>query len=249
MQPATTEKEYDIRFFDVDFKKRLTVQRLMNFFEDSAISQSERLGVGLEFLKHSRMAWVIHQWNIKVEKFPVFGEKIRVKTWPDGVYKFYAFRKFELSDANNNKMITADSIWLLLDTEKRRPMKVPDQLYQAYGMEKELSDDSRILKLKEPLRVDSEREFKVRFSDIDINNHVNNVKYYEWAFESLPQDILENYSLKSVKLTYKKEAKLGDIIAARAEVKLGREEYICYHKVSDGMKSELCFAETEWKKE
>lgn len=249
MQPATTEKEYDIHFYDVDFKKRLTVQRLMNFFEDAAITQSERLGVGLEYLKHSKLAWVIHQWNIKVEKFPYFGEKIKVKTWPDGVYKFYAFRKFELTDTANTKLITADSTWLLLDTEKKRPMKVPDQLYQAYGMDKELSDDSRLLKLKEPLRVDSEREFKVRFSDIDINNHVNNVKYYEWAFESLPQDILQNYSMKTVKLTYKKEAKLGDVVTARAEVKLGREEYICYHKLMDGLKAELCFAETEWKKE
>lgn len=249
MQPATTEKEYDIRFYDVDFKKRLTVQRLMNFFEDSAIAQSERLGVGLEFLRHSKMTWVIHQWNVKVDKFPVFGEKIRVKTWPDGVYKFYAFRKFEVTDVSNNKMITADSTWLLLDTEKKRPMKVPEQLFQAYGMDKELSDDSRLLKLKEPLRIDSDRDFKVRFSDIDINNHVNNVKYYEWAFESLPQDILENYTLKTVKLTYKKEAKLGDVITARAEVKLGREEYICYHKLVDGMKAEICFAETEWKKE
>jgi medium-chain acyl-[acyl-carrier-protein] hydrolase len=249
MQVATTDKEYDIRFYDVDQKKRLTVQRMMNFFEDSAISQSERLGVGLEYLRHSKLAWVIHQWNIKIDKFPYYSEKIKVRTYPEGFYKFYAFRKFEVFDNNNNKMIDGNSVWLLLDTEKKRPIRVPEQLAQAYGLDKELTDDSKMTKVREPLRVDSEREFKVRFSDIDINNHVNNVNYYEWAFESLPQDILSNYSIKSVKLTYKKEAKLGDIITARSEVKLGREEYICYHKLMDALKAELCFAETEWQKE
>lgn len=249
MQAATTDKEFELHFYDVDYRKRLTVQRLMNFFEDAAISQSERLGVGLEFLKHSRLAWVIHQWNIKIDRYPVFGEKIKVRTYPEGFYKFYAFRKFEVFDAGNNKMVNGDSVWLLLDADKKRPVKVPEQLAHAYGLEKELADDSRIVKLKEPLRVDSEREFKVRFSDIDINNHVNNVQYFEWAFESLPEDMLKNYSVKNLKLTYKKEARFGDTVTARSEVKLGREEYVCYHKVMDAMKAELCFAETEWQKE
>ena len=37
--------------------------------------------------------------------------------------------------------------------------------------------------------------FKVRYGDIDSNMHVNNVRYVEWAIESLPLDIVLNYEI------------------------------------------------------
>lgn len=249
MQPATTEKEYDLRFYDVDYKRRLTVSRMINFFEDTVLYQSERLGVGLDYLHHNKIAWIVNQWNIRIERYPQFPEKIRVKTVADGIYKFYGFRRFEILGSDNTKMVAADSTWVLIDAESRRPMKIPEYFYQAYGIDRELTDDSKVLKLREPLRVDSEKEFRVRWTDMDINNHVNNVKYFEWIYESMPHDLLAGYFLKTVKLTYRKEAKYGGSVTARSEVKLGREEYVCYHRVVDEMKAELCFAETEWKKE
>ena len=51
--------------------------------------------------------------------------------------------------------------------------------------------------------------FKVRYTDIDSNNHVNNTKYIDWAIETLPEDIVNNYVLDEVKVTFEKECKYG----------------------------------------
>ena len=58
----------------------------------------------------------------------------------------------------------------------------------------------------------SEKSFDVRYSDIDTNMHVNNVKYVSWALETVPKDIVLNYELKNVKVTYEKETTYGETI-------------------------------------
>lgn len=62
------------------------------------------------------------------------------------------------------------------------------------------------LKLSKCSKVDSEKRFSVRYSDIDLNLHVGNVTYLEWILETIPFDIMTNYKIDSVKIKYQKRA-------------------------------------------
>ena len=48
------------------------------------------------------------------------------------------------------------------------------------------------------------------FRDLDINSHVNNVRYAEWILETLPHEVLFNWHLTSLELEFKSELRLGD---------------------------------------
>ena len=54
-------------------------------------------------------------------------------------------------------------------------------------------------------KADNENIFKVRYGDIDSNMHVNNVRYVEWAVESLPLETVLNYELKELNVVFEKE--------------------------------------------
>ena len=63
--------------------------------------------------------------------------------------------------------------------------------------------------------------FEVRNSDIDLNHHVNNVKYAQWILDALPIEILRTgANLVGYEVNFLAEAKIGDQI----KIQIGAEE-------------------------
>ncbi len=48
-------------------------------------------------------------------------------------------------------------------------------------------------------------EYKIRINDIDANLHVNNARYFDFAFSELGMDYLNEHQLKQVVIKYEKE--------------------------------------------
>lgn len=71
-----------VRYSETDSGQKMTFQALTNYLQDCCIFQSEDLGIGVDYLKEHAQAWFLASWQIVVERLPVLGEKITVKTWP-----------------------------------------------------------------------------------------------------------------------------------------------------------------------
>lgn len=246
MNPALLEQEYRIRYYEVDYKKRVLITSLMNYFDDIAMCQSEKLGVGIDYLKERNIAWMLYKWDITIHKYPVYGEIIKVRTVPNSFKKFYAYRRFDILNGQGEKFVSANSLWLLINTDKKRPIKITKDMYKAYQVRSD--EPSEIRKITGPSTIDMEKEFNVRYSDIDTNRHVNNVKYAAWAIETIPLDIVLNYTLANLKVIYKKETTYGKTIKALTQVKTLGDSITCMHSIVDENNKELCILESQWLK-
>lgn len=244
--PICKEKEFEIHFYETDFRRRVLPSRLLNYCDDIAVTQTEDLGVGIDYLSENHIAWVLHQWDIKIADYPVFQDTIRVKTTPYASKKFYAYRLYEIFNTEGRKIFTAHSSWFLIDLDKKRPLKIPDHMRQAYGM---ADEPEGALELEKPSEINDysdKKTFQVRYSDIDTNRHVNNVKYVEWAMEALPFEILEQCTLRELKIIYKKEAKYADQVESWVKTEGGQNRWRCYHKIAAADGSEFCTMESIW---
>lgn len=246
MQPNLFEQEYRIHYYEIDYKKRALITSLMNYFDDVATCQSEKLRVGIDYLRERNLAWMLYKWDIDIYKYPVFGERVIVRTAPHSFYKFYAYRWFEILSQKGEKLVSANSQWLFVNTAKKRPMKIPEEMYEIYKVG---ADNSlEIEDIAPPSSVDTEKIFNVRYSDIDTNRHVNNVKYAAWAIETVPLDIVLNYTLANLKVTYKKETTYGKTIKALAQIIKQGDEITCGHCIVDEDEKELSLLESKWAK-
>ncbi|KAK1298086.1 hypothetical protein QJS10_CPB14g00266 [Acorus calamus] len=54
-------------------------------------------------------------------------------------------------------------------------------------------------------------------SDLDMNHHVNNVKYVKWMLETIPEQFLEGHQLSSITLEYRRECGSSDIVQSLCE--------------------------------
>jgi medium-chain acyl-[acyl-carrier-protein] hydrolase len=248
MTKLSTLKEFEVNYYEIDFRKRLLITSLINYFEDTAIKQSQDLGRGLDYMEKSNSAWVLFKWDIHIKRYPGFREKIKVTTIPYSLRKFYGYRSFIVVDEKENEICSANSAWLLMDTEKRRAKRITDDMYRVYGLTREDDEFIDIENIHLPDNFTTEKIFNVRYSDIDTNRHVNNVKYIDWAIETMPSDIMIAYSMKNIKITYKKEATYGEKVKSSSCIVKKGEEYVGIHLISNLEGEKLCLLETVWEK-
>ena len=92
-----------------------------------------------------------------------------------------------------------------------------------------------------------------RWSDLDVNQHVNNVKYIGWILESAPVGMMESQKLKSMTLEYRRECGRDSVLQSLTAVSgcdigsLGTAgEVECQHllRLQDG--AEVVRGRTEW---
>lgn len=242
------EREYEVHYYDVDVKLQCKIESIINYFTDIGTKQSEKFGVGIEYMSERNLAWVFCKYDIKINRYPKYGEKIKVATNALGFKRFYASRLYEIFDEEGNKIVEAVGVFLLIDINKRRAVRIPLEQYEFYGVSAEEEYNINVSKLEKLKEKMYSKEFKVRYSDIDSNTHVNNVKYIEWSLESIPVEILYNNNLVELSVVFEKECSYGDEIKSTCEIKETDDQYIILHKIENNEGKELTTLISKWDK-
>jgi len=241
-------KTYEINYYDVDYRLKCKVSSIINFICDAGTQQSESVGGGIKYCLENNCAWVFYKYDIKMHRYPVFGETISITTQSVGFRKFYGLRKYIIKDEKGTVIGEALALFFLINIEKRRPMRIQKEQYDFYGLDGDINYDVSMEDIQKMEKEMYKKEFTIRYSDIDTNLHVNNVKYVEWALEVIPMDIIKNYELKRVKVTFEKETTYGASIAVLGEIKEEKDKLMTYHTIKNGEGKELTILEYEWQK-
>lgn len=240
------ERNYYVHIYETNLRNELDIPYLMRYFEEMALMQSHAEGVGLDYYQKHDVAWVLHQFDIQIQRLPRFSEVVTLRTQPVSTYKFMGFRKYWVLDSNNKPLITADTSWLFINPKTRRPMRVNEDMKQAYGHAgaEEFKPDMADVPCLE--RVDLSKSFPVRFSDIDVNNHVNNTHYVEWALEALPPEVRDQGILRNIRIAFKKETAYGEMILSEAQQQQTTDGYQFLHRISTSDGTTRCLLSSHW---
>ena len=206
------EKHYTVGNRDVGTNNKATNKAMLKYLENIACRHSDEVGYGINTIEQTGVVWILLDWKFKVIERPLYGQTIKVKTWSRKMEKFYAYRDFEIYDENDNILAIATTKWVLLDANTRKIQRIPEELVSKYKQETELQVfQNEIEKLHKPESEECSIEVKIRRTDIDINNHVNNLNYLDLAYEILPDEIY-NQDINNVRITYKHQTKRREIV-------------------------------------
>lgn len=205
------EVTYNVDYFNIDQNKRLTIPSLIDMFNNTAFIQSESLGLGLDFLSDENITWVFCKLALDLKRIPAFNETIICNTYCSGNSKYFASRNFEIFSENRELLGTAQGLYFLIDLSLRKPIKISDEIFRAFGTT-EKTTCLKNLKIAPLPLLESTESFKVKFYDIDTNGHVNNGVYAKWILESLPKNYLLNKELLKLEIIFENEVLLGETI-------------------------------------
>lgn len=201
-----------VRYSETDERGCLSVTGMINYLQDCSTFQSEDIGLGVSYLKEHHQAWWLSSWQIIIDREPVLGERIVMRTWPYDYKGIYAYRNFTIQDQEGRYLVRANSIWFLFDTQAGRPVRVTEADIKGYGaMEERLSMDYAPRRILIPEEYEKREPVLVAKHHIDTNHHVNNAQYVEIARELLPND----FRIGEIRVEYKTAAVMGDYMMPR----------------------------------
>ena len=201
----TLQTNFMITAAQTDLNARLRPGALLEMMQEMAGLHAERLGIGREKLLADNLVWVLTRLEVRMERWPRFGESISIETFPMPNRRWFFPRYFIFRDADGSEIGCAGSLWALLDIHERRMCKpdpviatMPDNsdLTPPMGMPATVAECSG-----EPV---CESRFPV-YTDLDMNGHVNNTRYADWCCNALGVDTMRTQELAAFAVNYNQE--------------------------------------------
>jgi medium-chain acyl-[acyl-carrier-protein] hydrolase len=189
------------------------------------------LGVGVRDLHAKGLTWVLARLHVKIKNIPLPGAKVHIATWPAGRHRLFAVRDFCLKDEAGTEILRATSAWALMNMETRRPARLDPHLpVFTNHPERMVVDDFS------PLPPVQEGGNPARFCaiaiDIDINDHVNNTVYLDWALRAIP-DLARQQTPLVMEAAFLGEARLNDEVLCHSESTAERDKTIVCQNLRD----------------
>ncbi len=215
MRPYT--RAFPVHSYEVDAFGEAAPAALAGYLQEVAGDHAAALGWSLPELMRRGLTWVLARQRIEIRATVRAGDVLEASTWPSGLDRFAAFRDFVLRrQADGVEVARAVSQWFVLDLATRRPVR-PDRVVAAGPADLPphvLEPPGRRLPALEGGF--EERRFRTRYSDIDLNQHVNNLSYLGWALESVPEETWRSARPATVDVQFLAECRYGSAVLARS---------------------------------
>lgn len=201
---------------DIEKDNILGNKAILKFFENIAGHHSDSLGYGLNNSNVTHLSWILLEWKIKSIKRIEYGEELSIDTWSRSIDKYYATRDFKMYNSKGELCVIGTSKWLLINTEKGAIVKPDETMIAKYESEPDNKVfEEELEKIKAPVEYTNEILYTVRRKDIDFIGHMHNLYYLDLAYEVLPEEVYAQRLFNDVRITYKKEIKLGDTVKCK----------------------------------
>lgn len=216
--PLFFQQKYFVRYSEMDYNKILKPSALLNFLQDIATIGADKAGFGYKDIIDKNLGWFLLKYHMEFNNFPQDIKELTIKTEARGYNKLFALRDFEIYDENNELIGRVSSSWALVNLTDKS-MALPSEIFPDKMLKYEKrEDDLSFPKTHNPETAEFSEEFKIRYDDIDVNHHVNNMNYIIWAFEALPKEFRNNHKLKTLDMLYKKEIQYGNTVLSEAKL-------------------------------
>jgi acyl-ACP thioesterase len=199
MDNSLYEKKILIRSEQVDMTRKLRMSELFRLMEEASIAHTEELGCTRERTLDRGLLWIITRQQAEIEELPAYDEEITVRSWQGDMMHVFFPRFYEIERAGR-VIVRGQALWMLIDEESRQ-MVMPED-YDIFIPGRPGSDDMMLA----PVVIPSElregesgndvnsgagagivirQDLVTRFSQVDINGHMNNTRYFDIIDDAL----------------------------------------------------------------
>ena len=199
---------FDVTDLHVDRFGRLKSSSILYFVQEAA-------GKHWQYIEnktgqHCGLYWVIIRHRVQVTRLPRKGETVHLETWPMPTTRVAYPRSVVAYDEQGNELFRSISLWVLMDPETRAMVLPGKSGVTVSGILRgnELPSPASLA----PATLSAEVERTVRFTDLDVNGHMNNARYLDHLADLLPGSFHENHVIRDMTLGYLAEAREGDTL-------------------------------------
>ncbi|MCE5343837.1 MAG: hypothetical protein LLF96_09715 [Eubacteriales bacterium] len=202
------EQTHILRAENVDVNSEWRYGEIFQAMQAAAEAQSERFNLGIDAMRAQNLAWVVARARLTLERALKLGESVTVRTWP-GLPKHLFFPRYFQLFSQGEPVGSAVMLYVQLDLTTRRmagPWLGGNEVVTC-DLQPPLPLPGGMPVLDAPAET---TERVARYSDVDINGHVNNARYLDWFFDCFPMEHHRARRLKDVLIHYDREITPGE---------------------------------------
>lgn len=204
-EKQTFSIEMEVPYYFVNFTGDIRLSALVDMMLLTSEKQLHQADAdSSEMVKNNGLGWVVVQYHMDIMQMPKLGQKLKISTQATSYNKYFFYRDFWIDDEDGNRMVSAQSAFVLIDIKERKIVGAADRLDDKFGAE-ETSKLVRFPRVKVPDDYDFKQEQHIGYYNIDVNKHVNNSYYFDWMVDTLDMDFIGSHRLKSMDIKYDKE--------------------------------------------
>ena len=205
--------------FHCDLTGRLFLGHLGNHLLNAADFHSADRNFGVKRLMAMKRSWVLSRLAIEMNEMLMQYDHFKVETWVESAMRFFTNRNFRIvADTPNGEKVYGygKSVWAMIDTETRQPS---DIFSVDNGAINDWIVDDKPCPIEKAGRVKMSGEGKLCrtietcYSDVDLNGHVNSVKYIEHVLDLWPAGWYRDHQVKRFEIAYVAESHAGDSLS------------------------------------
>ncbi len=208
--------------FHVDFTGRLTLGVLGNHLLNCAGFHAAERGFGMATVNEENYTWVLSRLAIEMEEMPAQYESFSIDTWVEDVYRLFTNRNYAIRDKDGRPIGYARSVWAMINMHTRKPI---DLLSVNGGSIRDFICDAPCpIDTPSRIKVDTGEEtasLRAKYSDIDVNGHVNSIRYIEHILDLFPLEMYRTQRVRRFEMAYVAESYYDDTLSFYLEGESG----------------------------
>lgn len=215
--PSEYTLTHTVSISDCDARAHWRPSSILIVMQELAEVHAASLGFSRAMLIENGMVWVLYRQRIMMHSYPTYGDVLRITTWPGAIEGPIFPRHFRIEREDGTLIGEASSSWILMDINTRRPMR-PSALPGTVVPNEERPAPMPLpgmLRIQEATPV---LDRSVRYSDVDVNGHMNNTRYVDWICDMMDYDQLVSRGLAEWQINYISEAKPGEAVQLLTQV-------------------------------
>jgi medium-chain acyl-[acyl-carrier-protein] hydrolase len=207
--------------------------------------------LSIPHLLENKKTWVVTRTKMTIFDYAKWPSTIKVETWPQKPWQFYFPRVCRAFNSNDELLFESLSHWVVVDISNNRPVK-PENFDYMKEPQSEPAIINPDLGRRIQFKAEGEKVTKykpeIRYSDTDLNMHINNVTYLQWILDSFPFDFRDQHQLQEVDITYLAQTFRDEEIVVSTSECQDSESVSYLHQISSLKEKEIpvCNAKTKW---
>ena len=206
--------------FHCDFTGQLFMGHLGNHMLNAADFHSSDRGFGMKYLMTIQRSWVLSRLAIEMTDMPSQYTRFDVETWVESAMRYFTQRNFSVTGKDGHVYGYGRSVWAMIDTATRQPTDIfsidNGSITQWIEKEKPCPIDKGG-RVKMTNQAQLLHTIDTGYSDVDINGHINSVKYIEHVLDLWPLDWYRTHRVRRIEIAYVAEAHGGDQLSFYSE--------------------------------
>lgn len=206
------ERSFTVASTEVDSFGNCTPTALLGYFQDAGTEHTEQIHIDRDRLVEQYHAtWMLVRVYYRLSRPLKMDEVLTVRTWHRGASGLTVYRDFDLF-VNGEQVGEAVSAWVVVDIESRSMLRVKNLENISAAPVPEQVKDKQLKLIRAPQERSHVYTKTVRYSDLDVNGHMNSTKYANVMLDALTPQELQGRYISEMQLNYSKECLYGETV-------------------------------------